>query len=222
MILRATIAALALVLAGIWAEGAQAQVRQMEQAYKRCSNPDSNAKKRINYCSRLIKKTSSDHGFPLWEAHYYRGTAHAELDALDEAITDFSDAVAQLSNPIGAFQKTGRLSEDATKKWEAQICAARGQAYMLTRQYDLADADYSRIIELFPEDAPSYRDRGIIRAAGGNLEAGIADLNKSIELQPKDPLAFVYRGAVHKQSGNIELAEADDRRAKELRGEPVD
>lgn len=217
-----TIFALVFGLIGLNATPSDAQVRQMEQAYKRCASPDSNAKKRINYCSRLIKKTASDHGFPMWEAHYYRGTAHAELNAPSDAIADLSAAIAHLKNPKGAYKMTRRPSEGTIKAWEAEICRSRGETYMVTKQYDLADADYTRVIELYPEDAPSYRDRGIVRAAGGQLEAGIADLDRSIELQPKDPLAFVYRGAVHKQNGNIELAEADNKRAKVLRGEAID
>lgn len=219
---RVLITVLALCLVGLWTHDAQSQIRQMDQAYKRCSNPDSNAKKRINYCSRLIKKTSSDHGFPMWEAHFYRGTAHAELNALEDAIKDLELAVDHLKNPRGAYKMTRRPSEGSIKAWEAQICRARGEAYMLSKKYDLADADYTRVIELYPEDAPSFRDRGIVRAASGRLDAGIADLDRSIELQSKDPLTFVYRGAVHKQMGNIELAEADDKQARRLRGEPVD
>ena len=54
-------------------------------------------------------------------------------------------------------------------------------------------ADWSKVIELNPNDASAYLIRGIVRARSGDANGAIADCDKAIELNPAG--AGAYRAA---------------------------
>ena len=81
---------------------------------------------------------------------------------------------------------------------------------------DVALADYKRAIELEPDFALAYSNRGAVRVPKGDLDGALADHNRSIELDPKNTPAYHNRGLAKYHKGDSEGALADYNRAIEL------
>ena len=61
---------------------------------------------------------------------------------------------------------------------------------------DGAIADYTRALELEPNDAAVFFGRGAARQKKNDLEGALADYTKAIELDPSHALAHASRGVV--------------------------
>ncbi len=71
-------------------------------------------------------------------------------------------------------------------------------------------------MDLDPEAASPYNDRGFAYATKGEFDNAIADYNKVIELDPNDAMAYNNRGIAHSLKGELENAIADFDKAIEL------
>ena len=57
-----------------------------------------------------------------------------------------------------------------------------------------AIADFSRAIELEPENATAYRGRGVAYNESGDPDQALADFERAIELQPDEATTYYSRG----------------------------
>jgi tetratricopeptide (TPR) repeat protein len=69
-----------------------------------------------------------------------------------------------------------------------------GYSYNYLDQYKRAINDYTRAIELDPEDAMAYNNRGIAYADLGQYKQAIRDYDRAIELNPEYAAAYNNRG----------------------------
>src|ERR1700722_14450031 len=99
-------------------------------------------------CSRVIA-TPGTAGDVLANAHNNRGAIFLHAGRIDQAIDDFSAAIA--------------LRPDA-----AMAYGNRGEAYRLRHDYDKAMADEEVAIRLDPKLSQGYLNRGAIYAARGD------------------------------------------------------
>ena len=80
--------------------------------------------------------------------------------------------------------------------------------------YDGAITDFSKAIELNPNDEKAYWYRGSARQAKADLDGAIADYNKAIELNPTDAIAKAYlhraRVALTPNSAEAHIALGND------------
>ncbi|MFP4135250.1 MAG: tetratricopeptide repeat protein, partial [Halothece sp.] len=76
--------------------------------------------------------------------------------------------------------------------------------------------DYDRALELNPEQARIYLNRGIAYTKQENLEQAIADYTQAIELNASLADAYANRGVVHYLNGDQESAIADLEMAAEI------
>lgn len=83
----------------------------------------------------------------------------------------------------------------------AQVYLARGEALSGARSYAAAIEAYSQAIQLKPDFAEAYNDRGFAYYLRGNAERAIADFTRAIELRPNYPKAYNSRGVVYMSSG---------------------
>jgi lipoprotein NlpI len=81
---------------------------------------------------------------------------------------------------------------------------------------DAALADFNKAVELKPDNATAYDDRGIVKRAKGDLDGALADYNKCIELKPDDTYAYNNRGLLRKARGDLDGALADYNKSIEL------
>lgn len=81
-----------------------------------------------------------------------------------------------------------RAKEAPTKLWES------GNENMRNRNYSQAIQDYTKLIELRPDFADVYRNRGLAYQNQRNFSLSLNDLNKFIELKSDVSFAYETRG----------------------------
>jgi lipoprotein NlpI len=90
------------------------------------------------------------------------------------------------------------------------------QAKQAKGNLDGAISDYNSAIELDPQYANAYADRGNAKGAKGDLDGAIADYNRTLELDPKNVYAYNNRGLTKQSNGDLYGAIADYNRTLEL------
>jgi tetratricopeptide (TPR) repeat protein len=87
-----------------------------------------------------------------------------------------------------------------------QAYLLRGRAYMAQRQFDMATADFTKLIGLHPGLASYYQERQAAYKGAGNLQAALNDANKAIELAPKQASSYQNRGSLFGAMGRWQQA----------------
>ena len=100
--------------------------------------------------------------FGIERVYYNRGTQLGQLKRYEEAVADFSKAIA--TYPFD------------------YVYGNRATAYYLLGNYQQALLDYDRAIALRPDNANSYYGRALTHRALGNVAAELEDLSKSCAL----------------------------------------
>ncbi len=144
---------------------------------------------RLLACTEVIESAAATQEQKAM-AFRYRAEARMAAGALNEAIIDFTEAIAL--NPASAT-----------------IFAGRGQARLLAGELDFALADYSEAIRLAPSSASAWLERGHVNLTKGNVDAAIADLTEAIRLNPRSASARNNRGLAHRKKGDLDRAHAD-------------
>ena len=78
-------------------------------------------------------------------------------------------------------------------------------------------SDYTNAIEINPNDADAYWERGIAKEDLGDLKGAIFDYTKVLEIDPQDSHAYYIRGIAKNESGDYEGAIADYNKVIEIR-----
>ena len=89
------------------------------------------------------------------------------------------------------------------------------------REYDKAVGHYTEAIDLNPEYAQAYNNRGIVYADKGEMDKAIQDYNTAIDLNPEHANAYNNRGVAYKNKGEIDAAIQDYNKAIDLNPEHV-
>jgi tetratricopeptide (TPR) repeat protein len=93
---------------------------------------------------------------------------------------------------------------------------SRGNCYALNSQFDRAISDYSEAIQLNPNYADAYNNRGVIWHKKGDQDKAIADFNIAIQLNPNFAEAYNNRGGSWLLKGNNVEALVDYDKAIQL------
>ncbi len=126
--------------------------------------------------------------------------AHKELK-LEEAIKHYTNAIS--------LQPAKHMLVRAYNK--------RGNAYEALKKDDLAIEDYSRAIDINPDDADAYFYRGFTYRLKRDYEKAIKDYNKAIKLKPDHAAAHLHRADAYRVTGrDSELVIKDYSTAIEL------
>jgi lipoprotein NlpI len=83
----------------------------------------------------------------------------------------------------------------------AELYLKRGEDFSGVHQYDRAIADFTTAIQLKPDYAEAYNDRGFAYYLKGDAERAIADYTRAIELRPNYPKAYNSRGVAYMAHG---------------------
>ncbi len=111
---------------------------------------------------------------------------------------------------VGWWQFSGEAQQDAHDQHAPGVDHAKKD--------DLGSSadEFTKAIELRPEDPKAYFNRGINYAEAGDLDRAMADFTKAIELKPDDPRAYNARGNAYRKKGDYDRAIADLTKAVEL------
>ena len=72
--------------------------------------------------------------------------------------------------------------------------------------YDQAVVDYTKAIDLDPNSAKAYNNRGVAYAQEGSLTRAIDDFTMAIACNPKDAEAYNNRGLAYTKENNLSQA----------------
>ena len=98
----------------------------------------------------------------------------------------------------------------------------RGDLLARRGEIDAAIRAYSDAIEVNPDHAPAYRQRGLAYFSKGMYEQALSDCNKAAELNPEDGKVYTIRSLIHGEHGRYEQAISDCNKAAELNpGDPI-
>jgi tetratricopeptide (TPR) repeat protein len=92
----------------------------------------------------------------------------------------------------------------------------RGQLYSKRRQYEVAIADYTTLIERTPDFFGNYTARGNAYYFLGQLEPALADFDEAIRLEPRYARNYQFRGSIHLKNKTWDKAIENFSRAIEL------
>jgi tetratricopeptide (TPR) repeat protein len=147
------------------------------------------------------------------DLYFYRGLRHSELKQFDEAISDYTQAIALARDvpsvtsgtTASGFQLDTGLRNGRLKQYNEVIdeytraiplpaglfgaYANRGLAYRAKKQYALALADLTKALELRPNYILTLIDRAAAEADLHQYSAAVADTDRAIESQPESFLA---------------------------------
>ncbi len=84
------------------------------------------------------------------------------------------------------------------------------------REYEKTLADDNQAIQLNPQLAKAYNNRGIVYYEQGKYEKALAEYNQAIQLNPKYFEAYCNRGVIYYEQGKYEEALADCNEAIQL------
>jgi len=101
----------------------------------------------------------------------------------------------------------------AARPDDVRAYARRGQLRFDRKEYDLALADFTRLIALEPTRVAHLRGRAIIHREKGDLDKALADYAAALKLAPTNPLFFSERAAVYRSRGDAAKALADEANA---------
>lgn len=127
------------------------------------------------------------------------GIARYESGDYEGAISRFTKALAQSNAPDQIIAP-------------ADIYYYRGAAYYLkagANGFDHAITDFDEVIELQPDNAKAYYNRGTVYSRKGRHDLAIADFDKAIGLKPDLVEAYNNRGNAYHEKGQHDLAIAD-------------
>jgi tetratricopeptide (TPR) repeat protein len=93
----------------------------------------------------------------------------------------------------------------------------QGKGHFDKGEFEAAIADYTKAIEMKPDDAKAYFNRGAAYSAKGDMDLAIANYTKAIEMKPDDADAYFNRGNAYSAKGDKDLAIADYTKAIEIK-----
>ena len=127
-------------------------------------------------------------------------------------------------NDLLGFIENRRIHKSAyTEFFKGLTCQDRGDSEREPAEkeawYDKAIRHYTEAIDLKPEIAIIYNNRGNAYAGNGNFDAAIGDYSKAIDLSPEDANAYYNRGIAYQVRGEVDAAIGDYSKAIALKPE---
>lgn len=93
---------------------------------------------------------------------------------------------------------------------------ARGDLYMESGRFAEAEADFSRAIQMRPQEARAWRNRALLRAMQQDWKPALSDFDTALALMPLHSGTLVNRARVKEMLGDSAGALADISRALEI------
>ena len=127
-------------------------------------------------------------------------------------------------NDLLGFIENRRIHKSAyTEFYKGVTCQERADSTKnLTEKqewYDKAIVHYTAAIDLNPELAEAYYNRGLAYAKKGEFDLAIQDFNTAIDLNPEYAKAYNNRGIAYANKGEFDLAIQDFNKAIDLNPE---
>lgn len=141
-------------------------------------------------------------------AKYRMGDVEGLVD-INQAITQDptnADCLRIRGNLLSELGQHIKAVDDLTKaieldRGEPYYLHDRGEVYYTMKRYELAEADFSKALELAREldqdDAEFWSDRGFCRRRLGRYDDSFDDFDRAVRLDPKNASYMSFRGDAH-------------------------
>lgn len=132
-----------------------------------------------------------------------RARVHSELQQYKQANTDFSQAIVLHPNPGSPYV--------------SELFEARGRNFLNWQRLDDAVGDFSKAIEINPQNILAYAGRGPIYLETKRYEQALSDFNTIIKLNPQASPAYDLRSQTYRRLQRFEEAISDASKYIELK-----
>jgi tetratricopeptide (TPR) repeat protein len=129
--------------------------------------------------------------FAIGHSHYREGAYAESVEAIEKAIASVPFETEPAEGLASAYFYLGWLHHVPMDDDEAAIAA------------------YTRAIELDPEDATAFNNRGNAYYDSGDYARAIADYDRAIDIDPQHEKAYYNRGNAYRDKGDYDVAIAD-------------
>jgi tetratricopeptide (TPR) repeat protein len=109
-----------------------------------------------------------------------------------------------------------RENRGGTQEQRSELMVQAGDAWLLARRADLAEATFSAALMLTPREAAVWAARARARAMAGEWESAESDLDAAITFDNANPEFYVLRSAARNAAGKDILATNDIHAALEI------
>jgi len=158
--------------------------------------PDLPWNEQVDACTKAID-AGRYAGKDLAKALTFRAQALAQTGDLDRSLADLEQVI--------------RLDPD-----DAFAFGARGDLYLVKKDYPQALADYTKATALAPDNDLAFVGRGMVYLATGELDRATAEFEQAIRLQPASAAGLYWRGIARRQKGEAAAGDADIAAAKKI------
>ncbi len=159
----------------------------------------------IDYLNSAIEGNALD-AEKMALAYHHRGIANQKLGLNGHAVADYTSAIWQGGLPASILPRS---------------YYNRAVAYAGMGQQDRAARDYDKAIELAPNYASAFHNRGNLRRHLGQHSDAISDYDRALTLGmgPRAHLTYFARALSHNEMGNKTAALDDAARSLELKAD---
>ncbi len=156
--------------------------------------------------------------YALWIGKGYTEEAQEDIDT---AFETYQSAIELNPERVEAYANIGNMYvyrdmyDDALNYLDTaydkasddpDIVYNRGLAHLGLGNYTEAQADFERVLIIFPNYTLAYIGRGRVYTALGNYVSAVADFGQAIARDEEDKRAYYWRGLTHYTDTNYELA----------------
>ena len=163
-----------------------------------------------------------------------RGKAHEELKRYHAAVRDLTRAITLNPKYASAYHNRAdaylaiamykEAADDATQAINLQppdtpdpdLLLLRARAYSGDKKFNQAVDDLNKVIELKPDVANAYIERGMVFTQVRRFDDAIGDLTRAIEIDPKNVKAYAMRAQARLQAEANDDALSDVNQALEI------
>lgn len=160
---------------------------------------------------RYLQEANGLYALQDWDGAIASYTKALSIDPnLTRALMGRAMAYWGKGNKEAAFADLGKVLEVDPKGPDVYNASSlRGQMCEQRGDLDGAIREFSRAIEIRPDDPGAYNARGQVKEGKGDSAGALADFDKAVALLPKAPGFLLNRGIARKALGDFDGAIAD-------------
>lgn len=192
-----------------------AELARLHPDWRACSGAvDASPEQRIAGCAAVLDGGGA--GEDLAVARFYRGGVYLDQDQLDEAIRDYTVAIALKPDFAQAFNNRGNAHDDAgdgdkaLRDYDealridpgfAKALSNRGLVYDARGEHARAIQDYDQALRVDPKYRGALKNRGRARFFLGDFGAAAEDFGRALALGPTDAYAALWLDLARGRAG---------------------
>lgn len=130
-----------------------------------------------------------------------RGYAHMQMNALDAAFMDYTEAIRRQPGDSRTYFNRGNVRQlvgefrvairdySRALRLDSQLAVGynnRGCAYAALEEFDSAEIDLTEVLKIAPQSSVSFYNRANVRCARGDFANATQDYVEALRLEPKN------------------------------------